>query len=190
MQAWAERLTHGIGERMRQVRESRGRMSAQALSDRTADLGHRIPRGSISEYETGARRSMPVSDLLVLSAALEVSPLDLIVPGLPDGEVEVLPDVVTRASTAADWIGRGLGFATGERRAFHLSSDTEFGAVRRLLERREELTSSKLAQMSGHRSDVHRSNLEYEIREEENYLEDSPGRIVKRWTDRPADGTG
>jgi transcriptional regulator with XRE-family HTH domain len=61
------------------------------VADRTQELGHPISRTAISEYETGKRKTMPVSDLVVIARALNVPPALLLYPGQPDAAIEYLP---------------------------------------------------------------------------------------------------
>ena len=46
---------------------------------------------------------MPVTDLVAIAAALEVPPITLLYPHLPDGAVEVLPGVESSSITATQW---------------------------------------------------------------------------------------
>lgn len=88
MQNWVEATNARIGE---QIKALRGERTAQWLSDATAKLGHRISRTAISEYETGRRKTVPITDLLVISWALEVPAAQLLYPDQPCGEVEFVP---------------------------------------------------------------------------------------------------
>lgn len=106
MTAWASETTARIGEQIRLHRQGR---PAMWLAERTAELGHPISRTAISEYETGKRKAIPVTDLVAIAAALEVPPITLIYPHLPDGPVEVLPDVSSSSLDAAQWFsGQGV----------------------------------------------------------------------------------
>lgn len=97
---WEVATTRRIGE---QVRKLRGKRSAQQVSDRTKDLGYHVGRATISELETGRRKSIPVTDLVILAAALGVPPVSLIYPDIPDGPVEVLPGHSVSSSDAMQW---------------------------------------------------------------------------------------
>ncbi|WP_328856355.1 hypothetical protein OG579_13635 [Williamsia herbipolensis] len=99
--SWADTLTARVGRAVRQAREPR---SVQWLSDRTYALGRRISKATISELETGKRKALPVTDLLLLAAALEVPPVGLLVADLPDGDVEILPRQAVRSVVALRWI--------------------------------------------------------------------------------------
>lgn len=85
------------------MNQLRGERSAQWLSDRTDELGHRVSRSTISDLETGRRARLEVAELLVLAAALDVPPLLLLYPEVPDGMVEVLPGVFASSEEAFQW---------------------------------------------------------------------------------------
>lgn len=86
---WARELVQRIG---RAIKEARGGRSASWLSDRTAELGYRVSPTVIAKLDSGHRGSvLSVAELLVLAAALDVPPVALIYPDLPDGPVEVVP---------------------------------------------------------------------------------------------------
>lgn len=67
------------------------RGSAQELADRTAELGYPISRAQIANYESSRKKNLDIAELLILAAALDVPPMVLLYPDLPDGEVEVIP---------------------------------------------------------------------------------------------------
>lgn len=105
---WAERFTAAIAREIERLRtRPTNKRSAQWLSDRTAELGHRVGRSRISDLETGRRKRMDITELIVLAEALEVPAVQLLFPGLPDGESEYLPG---RTDTA--W--KALCHFTGE----------------------------------------------------------------------------
>jgi transcriptional regulator with XRE-family HTH domain len=99
---WGAELTRRIAE---EIKRLRGSNSGQWLSDRTAQLGHRVSRSTISEIETGKRQTIAIDLLIVLAAALEIAPIALIYPGpyTVDNRVEMLPGVDTRMIEAAQW---------------------------------------------------------------------------------------
>jgi transcriptional regulator with XRE-family HTH domain len=98
--AWGESLTKRIGD---EIRRLRGGRSGQWLSDRTADLGQRVSRSTISEIETGRRKSITVSDLILLAAALDTTPVALVYPGPYRNPVEVWPGFEMPELWAAQW---------------------------------------------------------------------------------------
>lgn len=90
------------------INQARGDRSDQWIADRTKRLGHPISRPAVSEYRRGVRKVMPVTDLMVLAMALEVPPVALLFPGLPNAEVLLFPD--NMGATAFD----SLRWFTGE----------------------------------------------------------------------------
>lgn len=90
------------------IKRARGGRSAQWLADETGRIGYPISRAAIANYESGRKRGLDLSELLVLAAALDVPPLVLLFPELPDGAVEGLPGITTTSWEAATWF-------TGER---------------------------------------------------------------------------
>lgn len=90
----------------RAIRSLRGEMSAQMLSDRTAELGHRVTRAIIADLETGRRRYVTVHELAMIAAALGVTPPVLLYWGLiPDGDTELIPGRTVSAMEAVSWWG-------------------------------------------------------------------------------------
>ncbi|WP_299489911.1 helix-turn-helix domain-containing protein [uncultured Gordonia sp.] len=85
------------------MKRLRGKRSAQWLADQTGELGHPIPRTTISETENGRRTSITVQELVVLAQALGVPPIELLYPGVPDADTEVLPNDRRTAWQAAQW---------------------------------------------------------------------------------------
>ncbi|ORW33233.1 hypothetical protein AWB91_08890 [Mycobacterium paraense] len=73
------------------VKYSRRGLSAQQLADITTLLGYPISRSLIANYESGRKRSLDVTELLVLAHALDVPVLALVFPGPPDSRIEVVP---------------------------------------------------------------------------------------------------
>lgn len=92
MTNWNIRLVEQIAGAIKRQRESSTpKITAAELSRRTAELGLPISRAVISDLETGRKRTLDVSELIVLARALGVPPLQLIYPNLPDGVVEAWP---------------------------------------------------------------------------------------------------
>ena len=97
----------------RQARRIRGKRSAKWLSDQTELLGMRISPTVIAKLDSGHRgANLSVPELFVLAGALNVSPVSLLFPDLPDGEVRRLPNEhPMRSVTALGWVG-GSDFAS------------------------------------------------------------------------------
>jgi transcriptional regulator with XRE-family HTH domain len=88
---------------MRHWREKRG-LSAQQLSDRTADLGYPVPRSVITNLENDRRDTVSVAELLILAAALDVPPTILVTPVGRNESVEILPNLDLSSWRARGWI--------------------------------------------------------------------------------------
>lgn len=112
---WAGDTAKRLGKTVASYRRARD-LSAVQLSERTAELGFPITRGTIAKIE-GAHRGgkFDVTELLVLAAALNVPPITLIYPDLPDGRVEMLPDTEASSIDAAQWFSGEGPNPSGER---------------------------------------------------------------------------
>lgn len=109
-QAWSQQIVDRVGKEVRRARTSATPpLSGQALSDRTAELGHPISRAVISDLETGRRRGLDVADLIVLAAALHIAPVQLLFPDLPRGSVDVLPGRPHESHDAVRWFAGESG---------------------------------------------------------------------------------
>ncbi|MDQ1247523.1 MAG: hypothetical protein QG597_1893 [Actinomycetota bacterium] len=77
------------GETVRaRIREIRGRTPVTELSERLEKLGRPIPPLGVRRIESGERR-VDVDDLIVLAAALGVSPVTLLAPNTPNASDSV-----------------------------------------------------------------------------------------------------
>lgn len=99
------------------IKKHRAGRSAQEIADRTAELGYPISRAQIANYESGRKKNLDVAELLILAAALDVPPLLLLYPDLPDGTVEITPRHTGTSWTAHMW-------ATGAAPSFMNRSGT------------------------------------------------------------------
>lgn len=97
---WHRETAARIGKAVADRRKALG-MTAQQLAERCADLDVPIHRTTITKIENGRPR-FDLGELVVLASALDVAPVALIYPDLPDGLVERLPGD-TGASAAAVW---------------------------------------------------------------------------------------
>jgi len=107
---WNHRIAAQVGSRVAELRQrqtdSEGRkLTAQALADRCADLGHALDRTVIAKLEKGIRQSVTVADILVLARALRVPPMLLLFPvGEPRVKtVEILPGDEANPWDALRW---------------------------------------------------------------------------------------
>jgi transcriptional regulator with XRE-family HTH domain len=103
LDGWQPRITRIIAREVRRHRDRR-KMSQQQLADRTAELGMPIPRPVLANFERGRRDSVSVAEVLVLAAALGVSPMELICPVGYDDEIELLPARKVDPLQASRWI--------------------------------------------------------------------------------------
>ena len=105
------RVAKRVGEQVALAREGvAGRkMSAQALADRCADLGHPLDRSVIAKLEKGIRQHVTVGDLLVLARALDVPPVALLFP-LAEAQVELLPGQVRPTWSSLQWFAAEAPF--------------------------------------------------------------------------------
>ncbi|MDE1668828.1 helix-turn-helix transcriptional regulator [Nocardia gipuzkoensis] len=102
---WERSALRTLAIGVREARERAG-MSQRALADAA-----RVDRGQIANLESNANAEtssrtteLPRIGLVVrLALALRLPPLELLYPGLPDGSVEVLPDVTCTSMEAAQW---------------------------------------------------------------------------------------
>ncbi|MDO2377450.1 helix-turn-helix transcriptional regulator [Rhodococcus electrodiphilus] len=86
-----------------EIRRLRGDRSAQWLSDRTAELGFRVSRSTISDMEVGRRSRLELVEFIALARALGVPPVTLLYPGIPDEPVEYVPGITVDSWTAIKW---------------------------------------------------------------------------------------
>lgn len=93
-----------VAREVRRYREAqRPKMSAQQLADRTAELGMPIPRSVLANLESGRRETVSVAEVLVLAAALNVSPAELMCPVGFDQQAEMLPGRMVDPREAMRW---------------------------------------------------------------------------------------
>lgn len=87
---WPGVWTAQIGARIRTARQAAG-LSAQKVSERCDALGFPIPRSTIANIESGRKEALPIHEISVLAAALELSPAALLFPVDSPDPVQVLP---------------------------------------------------------------------------------------------------
>jgi len=91
---WPTTWTAIIGATVKARRKELG-WTARELSERCAEVGHKIPRSVIANLENGRREGIPVHQLAVLARALVTSPVELL---FPVDQVETVPMFLHR-----DW---------------------------------------------------------------------------------------
>ena len=96
-----------IAREVRRYRQERG-MSAQQLADKTAELGMPIPRSVLANFENGRRPTISAAEVVVLAAALDVSPAELMCPVGYDKQLEMLPGRMMDPRTTARWFSGEL----------------------------------------------------------------------------------
>jgi transcriptional regulator with XRE-family HTH domain len=114
LETWGVRLVAQAGKSIRRARRKRD-LTANQLSDLTADLGLRISPTVIAKLDSGHRGSvLNVDELLVLAAALNIPPMLLLFPGYPEQEVEFLPGRTALGWEVADWFSGRDRIPSGE----------------------------------------------------------------------------
>jgi transcriptional regulator with XRE-family HTH domain len=88
---WQERMAARIGARVRQVRIDAGLGVQEVANHCTEALGFKMLRTTLANLEAGTRKSVSISELVVLAEALNISPLDLLYPITETEPVEYLP---------------------------------------------------------------------------------------------------
>lgn len=142
--SWPAKLTSTIGREVRRLRQERG-LTAAELSGACAALGMEVPSRTITNWETGKRATIAVTDLLVVAEALNVPPISLLFPLGQDDRVEVLP-----GRDAAMW--DAVAWFTDEA---HLDQAPALGSARAALDA-----------FRGHAAAVHTALTSVRIREE------------------------
>jgi hypothetical protein len=102
---WSRELTTIVGQRIKHYRENfrEGRLSARQLSDRCAELGHRVEYQVIANMEARRRTNVTLAELFVLASALKVSPAQLVIPLGEPNNFPVLPGLAVDPWTAYKW---------------------------------------------------------------------------------------
>ena len=101
--AWEMAMAGRVGEAVAARRKALG-MTAVQLAAKTREIGYPISRVAISKIETNSRAGkLDVAELIVLAVALDVSPVAVLYPNLPEGEVERLPGDSGSAAAALFW---------------------------------------------------------------------------------------
>lgn len=119
---WHRLTAERIGQAVARYRRDRG-LTAQQLAERCRELGAPIHRTTITKIENGRSR-FDLGDWLILSAALDVSPIQLLYPDMPDGIVEFLPGETGSSISAAMWVSG----ETSEWMSRPVPPDSEFKA--------------------------------------------------------------
>jgi transcriptional regulator with XRE-family HTH domain len=93
-----------IADRVGKIREARG-MSRDKLAAILQDLGVDWTRLTVNRLEIGRRENITVTELLALCIALQVAPVDLLVPGhWTNQSYQVTPRASAVAENVREWI--------------------------------------------------------------------------------------
>jgi transcriptional regulator with XRE-family HTH domain len=93
-----------IGDRVRKIREARG-MTRDKLAATLQDMGIDWTRLTVNRLEIGRRDNITVKELLALCLALDVAPVDLLVPAhLSDRSYQVAPKLTASAENVREWL--------------------------------------------------------------------------------------
>jgi|GEM_PF-1270175 len=104
---WEGRITHAVGSAIRYWRERR-QMTTRELEEATSQLGQTISRAVITNLENQRRDAVSLAEVLVLAAALDVSPILLIAPVGREPKVEILPGVEVTPWESRGWVHGAL----------------------------------------------------------------------------------
>jgi transcriptional regulator with XRE-family HTH domain len=91
-----------VAENVKRLREGLG-WSLARLSQQLGDIGRPILSTGLHRLEQGRRR-IDADDLVALAAALDVSPITLLMPFTANGTVELTDSLEAEALVAWDWM--------------------------------------------------------------------------------------
>lgn len=95
---WNQRMVAAVGEHVKQIRESKSpKLSAERLAERVSKLGYPYSRSALVNLEYGRKKTLEVTELLVIAEALDIPPVELLFPGLMTEQCEFLPGQFTTA---------------------------------------------------------------------------------------------
>ncbi|KMO70094.1 helix-turn-helix protein [Mycolicibacterium chlorophenolicum] len=102
---WQLDLAKRFGDAVKKCRTDR-KLTAQQLADRTREVGYPVTRVAISKIESNSRAGkVDVAELLALATALNVPPVTLLFPHLPDGIVQYAPGIPATSEKGMEWFG-------------------------------------------------------------------------------------
>lgn len=109
----------GLGQAVKHATKAAG-SSYVKLSERTRELGVSIHRTALGKIEKG-ERDLTVRELVVIAAALDISPLALVFPNVL-ADIEVLPGVTAAGIDVFGW-WTGVGGPTRSVRGLFAKDD-------------------------------------------------------------------
>ncbi len=119
-------MVSAIGKHVKAIRESKSpKLSAERLAERVSQLGYPYSRSALVNLEYGRKKTLEVSELIVIAEALDVPPVELLFPpGLMVEECEFLPGHFTTAwDSLKRFTGEAAlgGIAMRDQREYNLS---------------------------------------------------------------------
>lgn len=112
-----------IAQRVKQLRGRRGWTAAQ-LGAELAPHGVRWDRFTVANLENGKRQNVTVNELFALALALDVAPVNLLVP-LHDTPYEVTPSRAEGADAVRSWVRGEEPLPGMEERTFFAEVSTQ-----------------------------------------------------------------
>lgn len=105
-----------VAARIKRYREASG-LTQGEVAERTQMLGSPLSRSTIAKVEVGGTRAdnLPLVDLLVFAAALDVPPVLLFLPLGESETVEVTPGITVHPHLALEWLAGGEEFTRDGR---------------------------------------------------------------------------
>lgn len=91
-----------VADRVREVR-MRHRLTAQDLAERLQGLGLPWERTTVVKLENKRRQTLTVTELMALAVALDVAPVNLLVP-LDDRPYQVTPNRTESSDAVRAWV--------------------------------------------------------------------------------------
>lgn len=110
--------TKVIAQRVRELRQKRGKWSAERLAEEMTKVGIPWDRSIVANLENGRRQTVAVEELLALAYVLDVAPVHLLVP-VEDDDLDqgpflwITPKLGVPPSAARAWV-RGRQQAPGQ----------------------------------------------------------------------------
>lgn len=92
-----------IARRVRELRARRGWTAAEPGEELHTRHGLKWDRFTVTKLENGHRQNVTVTELLALASALDVAPVNLLVP-LDDSPYQVTPTRTESADTVRAWV--------------------------------------------------------------------------------------
>lgn len=122
--AWQEAGSKRFGQAVASLRVAQG-LTAVQLSARTKELGYPITRSTIARIEGNHRAGkVDLAELIILAAALNTSPVNLVYPGPYQSALEIMPGRNAAGFNAAQWFS-GIYSYLGNNSSLGAAEDPE-----------------------------------------------------------------